>query len=59
MIVYVLFREALCEPLFYCGTFSSQESAETRMRVLKQEEECWVGYSSGYVIRPVRLDSGE
>ena len=57
--VYVLFRDSYGRPPVYYGVYSSPELAEARMRVLEQEEIADFGYSHDYVIRTVRLDSGE
>ena len=58
-LVYVLFRDSYGHPPVYYGVYSSPELAEARMRVLEQEEIDGYGYSHDYVIRTVRLDSGE
>jgi hypothetical protein len=55
----VLFRDSYGRPPVYYGVYSSPELAEARMRVLEQEEIADFGYSHDYVIRTVRLDSGE
>ena len=58
-LVYVLFRDSYGRPPVYYGVYSTHELAEARMRVLEQEEIADFGYSHDYVIRTVRLDSGE
>lgn len=58
-MVYVLFRDVYGKPLEYRGVFSSTKAANKHMRQLEKEEENLYGYSSDYVVRPTRLDSGE
>ena len=58
-LVYVLFRDRYGLAPDYCGVFSSSEQAEARKAVLMEEEIADFGYSHDYVIRTVRLDSGE
>ncbi len=58
-LVYVLFRDRYGFAPDYCGVFSSSEQATARMDVLMVEEIADFGYSHDYVIRTVRLDSGE
>ena len=58
-LVYVLFIDRYDHPLRYCGVFSTHELAEAAMRKLELAEVGLFGYSHDYVIRAVRLDSGE
>ena len=58
-LVYVLLLDRYDHPVLYRGVFSTHELAEAAMRVLEQEEIADFGYSHDYVIRAVRLDSGE
>lgn len=58
-LVYVLFRDRYGLAPDYCGVFSSSEQAEARKAVLMEEDIDGFGYSDGYIVRPVRLDSGE
>ena len=58
-LVYVLFRDSYGRPPVYYGVYSTHDLAEARMRVLEQEEIADFGYSHDYIIRTVRLDSGE
>ena len=55
-LVYVLFRDSYGRPPVYYGVYSSPELAEACMRVLEIAD---FGYAHDYVIRAVRLDSGE
>lgn len=57
--VYVLFRDSYGRPPVYYGVYSNHGPAIARMHVLQQEEIADYGYSHDYVIRAVRLDSGE
>ena len=56
-LVYVLFRDVYGKPLEYRGVFSSHESANEHRAKLENEEENLYGYSSDYVVRPVKLDA--
>ena len=58
-LVYVLFRDSYGRPPVYYGVYSTHDLAEARMRVLEQEEIADFGYSHDYIIRAVRIDSGE
>lgn len=58
-MVYILFRDCYGQPLAYFGAFSTADAAEAHKAVLQQDEEMCFGYSYDYVVRPVRLDSGE
>lgn len=58
-LVYVLFRDRYGFAPDYYGVFSSPEQAEARRDVLMQAEAEDFGFSADYIVRPVRLDSGE
>jgi hypothetical protein len=58
-MIYILFRDSYGQPLVYSGAFSTVEAANEHMAVLQQEEIDGFGYSYDYLVRPVRLDSGE
>ena len=58
-LVYVLLLDRYDHPLRYCGVFSTYERAKSEMRAAEQVEIDGYGYSHDYVIRTVRLDSGE
>ena len=58
-LVYVLFRDSYGHPPVYYGVFSTYERAKSEMRAAEQVEIDDYGYSHDYIIRTVRLDSGE
>jgi len=51
-LVYVLLLDRYDHPLRYCGA----EAAKSKMRAIEIAD---FGYAHDYVIRAVRLDSGE
>ncbi|HSG60526.1 MAG TPA: hypothetical protein VLA24_03730 [Pseudomonadales bacterium] len=57
--MYVLLLDRYDHPVLYRGVFSTHELAEAAMRKLELAEIADFGYSHDYVIRAVRLDSGE
>lgn len=58
-LVYVLLLDRYAHPVLYRGVFSTHELAEAAKRKLEQEEIADYGYSHDYIIRAVRIDSGE
>ena len=58
-LVYVLFIDRYDHPLLYRGVFSTHELAEAAKRKLELAEVGLFGYSHDYIIRAVRIDSGE
>ena len=58
-LVYVLLLDRYDHPLRYCGVYSSPELAEAAKSKMRAIEIADFGYAHDYVIRTVRLDSGE
>ena len=58
-LVYVLLLDRYDHPLRYCGVFSTHELAAAAKSKMRAIEIADFGYSHDYVIRTVRLDSGE
>jgi hypothetical protein len=58
-LVYVLLLDRYDHPLRYCGVFSTHELAEAAKSKMRAIEIADFGYAHDYVIRAVRLDSGE
>lgn len=58
-LVYVLFRDSYGHPPVYRGVFSTHELAEAAKSKMRAIEIADFGYAHDYVIRTVRLDSGE
>lgn len=58
-MVYILFRDSYGRSLVYSGAFSTADAAEAHKAVLQQEEIDGFGYSFDYIVKQVRLDSGE
>lgn len=57
--VYVLLLDRYAHPVLYCGVYSNFDLAFAAKCKREDAEIADYGYSHDYVIRAVRLDSGE